>query len=142
MSLPNLRVSFLMDEELMIGLSRLGLRNLGNFILSLIYRILIGTLGGIMLCEATLDGLVRFFRQRRAVSYVLYACDMNRELLVCFSERETSWVLCLDLITHLVLTSEPFLEGVAQDTAQRHVRLTRKIGFFRIARNCLLLCRG
>jgi hypothetical protein len=42
----------------MIGLSRLGLRNLGNFILSLIYRILIGTLGGIMLCEATLDGLV------------------------------------------------------------------------------------
>jgi hypothetical protein len=47
-----------MDEELMIGLSRLGLRNLGNFILSLIYRILIGTLGGIMLCEATLDGLV------------------------------------------------------------------------------------
>jgi hypothetical protein len=106
MSLPNLRVSFLMDEELMIGLSRLGLRNLGNFILSLIYRILIGILGGIMLCEATLDGLVRFFRQRRAVSYVLYACDdMNRELLVCFSGRETSWVLCLELITHLALSS-------------------------------------
>lgn len=141
MSFPNLRVSFLMDEVLMIGLSRLGLRNLGNFILSLIYRILIGTLGGIMLCEATLDGLVRLLRQRRSV-ICMYACDMNRELLVCFSERETSWVLCFDLITNLALTSGPFLEGVALDTVQRHVTLTRIIGFFRIARNCLLLCRG
>jgi len=51
--------SVLLDGQvLIVGLNRLGLRNRGNSILSLIYRISIGILGGIMLCDvAKSDGL-------------------------------------------------------------------------------------